>query len=485
MRISELFKIAIGIFWVSFLFLFITETGNDLIDQWLLFLLFLLGIALLMLINMASVRVRPLIFMLVVVIIACYLQRILMLAIDPGLFVSKAVTLVSLETLNSAVGFLLLSVIVTGAGIILSQWFIREPKDQANAEMKNDILYKIRYLIMAAGFFSLAIYMFGILVLHEGIAAVPAGAFGWLMLLLSPVPFIYLSICILVSKKLSKKDAFGFVLLVLGYVLALTLASSKGAFISVIVMWLTVRFVREGDFVVSWKQLAGILVLIVFLLTFFAGFATGLRYLWIRKEFSLDNVMKTMYDPSMRDKMGIQQLSSRMSSFDALIAGVNSFGKINLQDLLPLTDVFKMMINNLIPGDVFDPNSLQLGLGQLAVVVLENPDSYKYFRAGTWSHAGNWGGIFNLAFCYSGWLGGLGIIFVFALLAGIIYRCLARSPSSSKYFYQTVLLTTTYGIWQAGNPDMVIPIFTVYLVQGFIVINIGRILLGSKRVPIN
>lgn len=335
---------------------------------------------------------------------------------------------------------------------------------------------------MVVGFGCLALNLFGVLVLHEGISAEPAGSFGWIMLLFSPVPYVYLGLCALGSKNRKKEDILSFGLLILGYIVMLTISSSKGAFIGVILMWLIVRFVQEGDFKINWKQLAGILVLVFFLVTFFAGFATGLRYLWINKEFSLNNVIKVMYDPSMRVEMGVQWLSGRMSSFDPLIAGINSSNKMHLQDILPLTDVFKMIINNLVPGDVFDPSSLQLSLGQMAVVMLENPDSYYYFRAGKYSHAGNWGGIFNLAYCYAGWLGGLTMIFVFALLMGIIYCYLGRAPSTSKHFYQAILLTVAYAIWQAGNIDTIIPIYLIYFIQGLVIINVGRVMLGLNKV---
>lgn len=491
MKLSDILKISVLGFILLLIPVFVLTGGGNIIDWYSLLLLLLLSILLILFLQYSPLESKPIIFILVFVTLACQAQRVLFLMLNPKLFLFEKVVILSPKTINPALEMLLLSTLVYGVGIIAAKYLvIRKPikvEDSKTAHSKMGTLFGMRNYIIMIAFAFLSINLFGTLFMHSGVSATTPAPYNWIIEMFSLTPCLFLIICLLEEfwNDLNGRERLSAFLFLFSYAALYTMRSSRGTFVVIILSWLIVKIAREIDFKINYKQIIVVLSLLTFLVLFYAQTTSAIRRYWLNQE-NLTNktINQQLYSSDVRfgGRGGLEWLSTRMNGLDPLIASVSYFHGLSLQKILPATDIIKYTVNNLVPGDIFPFRSMQLPLGQIIAVMFVEPKWDNYFREGKLQIAGNWGGIYSLAYAYAGKTGGLIIIFGWSIVAGLLFYYISHfSHSPFKLFYESLFLNLLiFSILQAGNPDDIVSSYLRYLIAGFIIIQIGRVWVAHK-----
>lgn len=347
-------------------------------------------------------------------LVAYFIQRILLLLIDPDLFDFKRISLTESDV-NSALLFLFFSIIAILLGLSLGSMFSGPKRAREQSCLNYGILttsyYRGKWIKISYAL--LAIYLFALLILKQGYGVLPGGVYSWLLRPTRILPVILaVNILLLMQShiKLSDWEKRALKIFVVLYVFGVLISGSRGAFFSVPMSVLMIKFIT-GDLRIKAKFVILLLLMIPVLSlalgalnVYRANLQLAYRDASAANLIDYSNVWRTTNLLYIFDLLSI-----RMNGFDLLAATMNK--QAELIKYFNIKDSVLTMIDSLYPGTLFE-----YGIEPSSVVplVFRDIDVSVLVLYGEHLH------LISMSFIYFGYFGGLIFLMLFYFITARI-----------------------------------------------------------------
>jgi hypothetical protein len=456
-RASTILSIVFGLSGAGFLlgtFVFDWSRGESLVRPSLLMTAYCFGWVILL--PRARRSFIPVLLVVGTAVWLAYVQRVLILMIDPQRFEFQMTVPLSASTLTQSI-----HVVVLGtASILAGLWLVLRKVDvvsNARRALARVAVYRGALLIAAlvAGVISLS--------LRFALTVVPAGASitTFLFRLVPLEAFLFLLAFLFASSetrlKLGEKRLFQ---VLIGIIFVEGFASGKrSAFLIFFLVFGVALIWRDCDPRLS---LPGLLIgpaVLLVIFPLFLGILSPVR----DASYEGESVADSLLSDSPTEELGIVEaalvISDRLAGFDSLVA-VRSYEISQLDEYLTLRSLVRSFVTSVLPDGVLTTTTP--ALGKLFAVLFQGHD---------WQllHHGAWSG-FGISIAYGGdSTRAAALLLAWGALCGALLRVSSRTPTLAgliPYTAATFLFTSV----MSGNIDTILGVYVghVVVIAGFI-----------------
>lgn len=344
-----------------------------------------------------------------------YIQRIVLLAINPDYFAFKLSITMDKADVNGSLLYLLVAIVAILLGYSFGGNMAGRSRSKDLNIVNDAVLSKniYRKIWIVISLLLLFVKVFILLYLRQGFGVVPPSYYAWV---LRPLEFLamILMVNIVLSLqndiKLSKVEERWLKWFIFIYLLVLIISGSRAALLSILMYVFSLKFLLDRR--ISIKQL--IVIMCIFLMSLASFPIVNIYRGYLQEKYIVQSADNSYYDYSgYYDRFNvidsINFLSERMNGFDLLVASIAK--KDILSTYFDVKVALLQCLDTLYPGSLFVQ---EYSPGEIIPMVLRN------FNMSDFLFHREHMNLIGMSQIYFGYIGGIFFLFILCLVTAFV-----------------------------------------------------------------